>query len=249
MSLEPALLNLIIVDGFCVMHNTLFAVVVHRSRSRFLASAINSFYDTKFNLPQIISTKYQMHKLTNWNSLLLSNASWIPLSRHNRFTQSKYLKKRSVSIIWGACKFKIISAYCWLAGYSHSILSFLRASAKTFMPFRMLLYMMGRNSFKASMLKSLPWMMRICFRNVLFPLSPAPKSKTLTWRRYWTFSWAICLSIFRDLAFCSASSGLRQHASKTIMADNWLQQNQLQNPHPPKGLWPAEKLAFNQRVN
>lgn len=47
MSLEPALLNLIIVDGFCVMHNTLFAVVVHRSRSRFLASAINSFYDTK----------------------------------------------------------------------------------------------------------------------------------------------------------------------------------------------------------
>ena len=190
-----------------------------------------------------------MHKLTNWNSLLLSNASWIPLSRHNRFTQSKYLKKRSVSIIWGPWKFKIISAYCWLAGYSHSILSFLRASAKTFMPFRMLLYMMGRNSFKASMSKSLPWMMRICFRKVLFPLSPAPKSKTLTWRRYWTFSWAICLSIFRDLAFCSASSGLRQHASKTIMADNWLQQNQLQNPHPPKGLWPAEKLAFNQRVN
>lgn len=65
-------------------------------------------------------------------------------------------------------------------------------------------------------------MMRICFRNVDFPLSPAPNSSSLTCRRKRCLSLSISLSISLLLYRCSISSALnlkhRQHGHVVHLA-------------------------------
>lgn len=57
----------------------------------------------------------------------------------------------------------------------------------------------------------LPWMILICFKKVLLPLSPDPKRRTLTVLLYWSFSFWSCSSILLLLARWLLSSSDIQH--------------------------------------
>lgn len=65
--------------------------------------------------------------------------------------------------------------------------------------------MVARNSSLARWSKSCPWIMRICFRKVDLPLSPAPSSNIFTSRFTYVFSRLIHLSISLDFLCCSTS--------------------------------------------
>ena len=100
---------------------------------------------------------------------------------------------------------------CWpmsrFLGFSQGITSLSLASTNTCMPFTMFWYITCWYSRTSSGSNFTLCIILICFRNVDFPLSPAPSSNSLTCRRSVCLSFSSILSISLLLYLCSISSG------------------------------------------
>lgn len=103
-------------------------------------------------------------------------------------------------------------------GFSQGIASLSLASTNTCIPFTMFWYITCWNSRTSSGSNFTLCMILICFRNVDFPLSPAPSSNSLTCRRNVCLSFSSILSISLLLYRCSISSGDSFRRSQQVRA-------------------------------